>query len=103
MIARSESSVRARTSSGLAVGATAPILASSLESSAGHMPSIAESQSGRGGGIGARVHGGGSADLMTSPTWSRSESKNARHDGSTELGSSAQRACRSSTKPALPP
>ncbi len=63
MIARSESSVRARTSSGLAAGCAAPILASSLASSAGHRPSMADSQSGLGSATGAGVHGGGAARL----------------------------------------
>jgi len=58
MIARSESSVRARISSAVAAGAVALILASSLASIAGHRPSIADSHSGRGSAIGSGVQEG---------------------------------------------
>src|ERR1700722_4023421 len=103
MIARRESNVRARISSAVAAGAAALILASSLASIAGQRPSIAESHSGLGSEIGSGGHECWEAASTTSLALSRIDSKKARQEGSTELGFSAQRACKSSTKPALPP
>ena len=92
MIARSESSVAARTSSTEAAGLASATFFSSLASTAGHSPSMAESQSGRGPGVGALAQPGLPAPRLISSARSWSEAKKARHEGSTEFGFSAHRA-----------
>ena len=91
MIALRESRVRARTSSGLAAGADTWIFVSSLASTAGHWPSMAESHSGRGAGIGSGVQDGSAAEADAAPV-SDKVAKNAAQEGSTDWGSFAHRA-----------
>src|ERR1700712_2446458 len=97
MMARRESSVAARTASveaagwaavGAPVGAAArsAIFAPSLASTAGHMPSSAESQSGRAGGAARWIQAGSCEARFTSLALSCREAKKARQEGSTALG-----------------
>src|SRR5258705_3582018 len=91
MMARRLSRVAARTASvdgaSEAAAARSAILAPTLASTAGHMPSRAESQSGRGLGAPDFVHAGWAAARLTSAAESCREAKKARHEGSTEFGS----------------
>ena len=75
MIARRESSVRARTSSGLAPGAATAMASESLASAGGHRPSMAESHSGRASARAAGVQAGGSAARRMASAPSESEAK----------------------------
>ena len=61
MIARTESSVAARTSTGEAVGVLSAMALETLASMAGHSPSMAESQSGRCTGVAGLVQLGSAA------------------------------------------
>ena len=79
----------ARTASGLAAGSRSTILALTLASIAGHMPSRAESQSGRAIGWALGAQGGGAVALRTVSACSCREPKKARQEGSTELWSAA--------------
>src|SRR3954468_20292362 len=94
MIARRLSRVAARTASvetapedSEGAAARSASLAPSLASTAGHRPSMAESQSGRGLGAAFGVQAGSAAARATSPALSCREAKKARQDGSTEFGS----------------
>src|SRR4051812_10740206 len=103
MMARRLSRVALRTASGEASGVLVAIALPSLASTAGHMPSRADSHSGRASGLVLPVHGGGSEAFFTSANGSRRLAKNAAHEASTELGSSAHFPYSSSTKAPLPP
>ncbi len=72
-----------------ASGALVAMALPSLASTAGHMPSSADSQSGRARGVWAAVQGGGSAAFLTCSAFSCSEPKKAAHEGSTDPGSAA--------------
>ena len=104
MMARRLSRVAARTLAGSDCGpARSAIFAPSLASTAGHMPSSADNQSGRGAGAVLWVQGGSAAAALASSGLSCSEAKKARQEGSTEFGSVAHFAYSASTKSALPP
>ena len=64
MIARTESSVAARTAVGEAAGVFSAMALETLASTAGHSPSMADSQSGRWTGVAALVQLGSAA-----PAW----------------------------------
>src|SRR5688572_10475323 len=102
MIARRLSSVAARMSSWLAPGLRSATPLATLASTAGHRPSMALIQSGRAAGADGLVQAGLAAARSASAASGR-VAKNACQDGSTDEGSLAQRAYRSSTKAALPP
>ncbi len=92
MIARRESRVAARTASGLAAGARSAIFVASLASTAGHRPSMADSQSGRAAAGTLGVQAGLATARWTASVCSWNAAKKARQDGSTEPGSPAHRA-----------
>ena len=89
MMARRLSSVAARTASAEAVGVRPSMALPSLASTAGHNPSMADSQSGRAAGSGLGVQLG---FLPASRAWSGRVAKKACQLGSTDDGFSAQRA-----------